>query len=67
MSEPEWTLGRVAYEAYYEYSGGYSLVGGDELPRWDEQSSELQRAWTHVGETIVRRLNEWKLPGRNEL
>jgi hypothetical protein len=62
MSEPEWALGRIAYDAYLEASAGRSLVSGAELPHWDEQSPELRRAWAHVGEVVVRRYEAWRLP-----
>lgn len=46
-------LGRLAYEAYLEACGGRSLVSGDELPEWDDQSPEIKAAWDHVGDAVL--------------
>ena len=39
------TLGEVAYQAYCEESAGKSLVSGQDLPRWEGLSSDIQDAW----------------------
>lgn len=38
-------LGRAAYIAYREGSGGVSLISGDPLPAWEKLGTRLQSAW----------------------
>lgn len=39
------TMGQIAYEGYLNFSGGRSLISGQPLPKWDEQSGEIKSAW----------------------
>ncbi|HEX4713347.1 MAG TPA: hypothetical protein VH164_00305 [Ktedonobacteraceae bacterium] len=39
------SLGQIAYEAYLAYSGGKSLITGDELPPWEECLEPIKHAW----------------------
>lgn len=39
------TPGQIAYEAYFKYSDGKSLISGAPLPTWDGQRREIQLAW----------------------
>jgi hypothetical protein len=38
-------IGKIGYDAYREHSGGVSLVSGEPLPFWDDQSPEIRAAW----------------------
>lgn len=51
-------LGRVAYEAYRNTSGGVSLVSGAELPTWEDQREEIQQAWCAAAGAVQRELPE---------
>lgn len=48
-------FGQVAYEAYYDFCDGKSLVSGDELPAWADQSPEIQSAWRQAAEAVIER------------
>jgi hypothetical protein len=39
------SLGQIAYEAYFENSGGLSLVSCQPLPTWNEQRQQIRDAW----------------------
>lgn len=39
------TLGQIAYEAYFEYSKGKSLISGADLPAWQDQKIDIQSVW----------------------
>lgn len=41
--EPDY--GKVAYESYCTYSEGKSLISGETLPKWEEQSEQIRSAW----------------------
>jgi hypothetical protein len=45
-------LGRVAYEAYCEHTGGVSLVSGQKLPTWDILSPEIKAAWEAAANAV---------------
>lgn len=47
-------LGKVAYEAYLEVSGGRSLVTGVTLPTWEDQYHDVRNAWDYVADAVVR-------------
>lgn len=46
------TLGQVAYEAYVAYADGRSLVSGDPLPTWSQQSRVVQLAWEAAARAV---------------
>lgn len=48
------SLGQVAYEAYTDFSGGKSLVTGEALPTWDDQTPERQEAWDVAAHAVAR-------------
>ncbi len=48
------SLGQVAYEAYFDYSDGKSLISGAALPVWDVQKSEIQQAWEAAAAAVVK-------------
>jgi hypothetical protein len=39
------TLGKTAYEAYFQYADGKSLATGAILPGWDALKSDIREAW----------------------
>lgn len=45
---PVYDMGRHAYEAYFEYSDGKSLVSGAPLPDYEEQADAIKAAWAEV-------------------
>ena len=49
-------LGKIAYDAYFNHSGGKSLISGAPLPTWEDQAPEIEAAWqaaaTAVAETV---------------
>jgi len=42
---PAKTPGQIAYEGYYEYSGGKSLVSGATIPHWPDMPKAIREAW----------------------
>jgi hypothetical protein len=52
------TLGQVAYEAYFNYTSGKSLVSGAKLPTWDELSPAIAAAWEAAGIATVDYVTE---------
>lgn len=49
-------LGRTAYEAYYEYSQGMSLINGEVLPLWNELTDNIKFGWTAAAKAVVIRV-----------
>jgi len=50
-------LGRVAYEAYLQMTGGRSLILGDKLPNWEDQRPDIREAWRAVADAVVMMAN----------
>ena len=48
------SYGQIAYEAYFEKSGGKSLISGQSLPGWDDQAPAIQEAWEAAAQAIVQ-------------
>lgn len=48
--------GKVAYEAYYDFSNGKSLVSSQPLPTWDHQDAKICKAWAAVELAVVAEL-----------
>jgi len=46
-------LGRAAYDGYREYSDGKSLISGETLPEWEDQSAEIRAAWRAAADCVV--------------
>jgi hypothetical protein len=46
-------LGKIAYEAYCKFSGGKSLVSGEQLPTWDNQDSKIRDAWRAAAQAVM--------------
>ena len=47
-------LAKVGYERYCAHANWKSLVTGDDLPPFDELSSNIQRAWLHATRAILK-------------
>ncbi len=50
--------GKVAYEAYRKFSDGKSLISGQTLPLWEEQSPQIQNAWKAAGLEVMKCIGE---------
>ena len=50
-----WMLnaGKIAYDAYFKYSGGKSLVSGAPLPKYEEQADEIKSAWDAAANAVL--------------
>ena len=59
--------GQIAYEAYCEYSGNKSLVSGDELPSWDNLSTNIQEAWDAAAKAPIRAIIELVIEAAKEI
>ena len=46
-------LGKIAYEAYYVFSDGKSLISGAPLPTWDNQSPKIKDAWRAAAQAVL--------------
>ena len=46
-------LGQIAYEAYFNETGGVSLVSGAPLPTWADQVPRIQRAWVMAAGAVL--------------
>jgi hypothetical protein len=47
------TLGQIAYEAYFKFSDGKSLISGAPLPNWGAQADKIKQAWEAAAEAAV--------------
>ena len=45
-------IGQIAYEAYFKYSQGKSLISGASLPQWDKQDDIVRAAWEAAAEAV---------------
>lgn len=53
--------GQVAYRGYFEASGGASLISGQPLPQWHEQSQAIREAWDAAAAAVVEYVD--RIPG----
>lgn len=51
-------LGRIAYEAYRDSTGGVSLVNGDQLPQWEDLTDGVKSGWKCAGLAVAREIVE---------
>lgn len=51
-------LGKIAYEAYCEASGGKSLINNADLPTWEEQRPEISEAWTAAAQAVLNHITQ---------
>ena len=47
------TIGQKAYEAYFAYSGGKSLISGAPLPTWEDQDIKICCAWEAAADAVI--------------
>lgn len=47
-----YTLAKIAYDAYYKQAGGKSLATGDTLPEFLGLSEAIQEAWYEASEAV---------------
>jgi hypothetical protein len=47
------SAGQVAYEAYFEQVGGFS-VNAEALPAWHDQREHLRNAWEAAAAAVLR-------------
>lgn len=45
--------GHIAYQAYFDYSKGKSLISGARLPKWEDQSEEIKKAWEAAANSVI--------------
>jgi len=50
------SLGQLAYEAYFEFSNGKSLISGAPLPEFAAQREEVRGAWEAASEAVTAAL-----------
>lgn len=48
------TYGQIAYDAYFEHSGGRSLVSGAPLPTWAAQNPKIADAWEASAQAVIK-------------
>lgn len=48
-------FGQVAYDAYFDFADGKSLVTGDLLPSWNELPTEIREAWRSAAQAVIDR------------
>jgi hypothetical protein len=47
------SLGQIAYEAYFEFSKGRSLISGMPLPPFDAQAESVKGAWEAAADAVT--------------
>jgi hypothetical protein len=52
------SLGKIAYEAYFGFSKGLSLVSGAPLPAWEGQKAEIHAAWEAAADAVTLELSK---------
>ncbi len=59
MSEPDHeTIGRAAFEAYSESTGGLTY-DGKEIPSWEGLTEAIRLAWVAAGHAAVMSFKDW--------
>lgn len=46
-------IGHIAYESYYESTGGRSLATGQRLPGWESLGPDAREAWMAVATEVA--------------
>ncbi len=46
-------IGRIAYEAYCQKTGGFSLATGDKLPECDDLRPAIREAWGESASAVA--------------
>ena len=47
------TNGQIAYEAYFAFSEGKSLISGSPLPTWEAQAPKICEAWEAAANAAI--------------
>jgi hypothetical protein len=50
------SLGQVAYDAYFNFSKGKSLISGAPLPLFGAQAQEVREAWQAAADAVKEAL-----------
>lgn len=45
--------GQIAYDAYFRFSNGKSLISGAPLPTWNEQDQKIREAWNYAANEAI--------------
>lgn len=56
------TAGQIAYEGYFHYSKGKSLVSGAPLPEWGQQAPGIREAWEAAAMAVSGSLKQKSVP-----
>jgi hypothetical protein len=51
-------LGLIAYETYWHFAGGKSLITNQPLPMWDHLDRRIQAAWGASAAAVEREIRE---------
>jgi hypothetical protein len=51
-------LGKIAYDAYCEQTGGKSLITPDRLPAWEDLQVQIQEAWRAAADAVAREVQQ---------
>jgi hypothetical protein len=52
------SLGQIAYEAYFEFSKGKSLISGAPLPSFAAQAESVKGAWEAAASAVSTELSK---------
>jgi hypothetical protein len=52
------SLGQIAYEAYFEFSKGKSLISGAPLPTFAAQKEEVREAWESAASAVSTEISK---------
>lgn len=55
------SYGQIAYEAYGESTGGLTY-DGREMPKWEDLTPKIQRAWQTAALTTIVKFGQALLP-----
>lgn len=61
------SLGQVAYDAYFEYSKGKSLISGSPLPSFTAQTEPIQKAWEAAAEAVTTEVSKRIITERSSI
>lgn len=59
MTQKEYELGKVAYDAYCETTDWKSAVSGAQLPQFSATSELIQKAWIAAAKA-ARKYDDWR-------
>lgn len=54
MTQKEYELGKVAYDAYCETTEWKSAISGAALPQFKDTSELIQQAWVNAGKAVKK-------------